>query len=427
MKNKNTAGIIFICLFFLTLALASGLMVAKRTPSQPVGRWRLTTLERPKPTTNKDFLKLIALGYLQGYEKAPSAKNVTVYTAPLTYDGLNFVVSGHSPYACIMDMHGTILHTWRFKTADVIWPDCKREESAQYWRRAYLYPNGDLLAIYEGIGLIKIDKDSNLIWTYTSEKKPHHDLQVMADGRIHILTRETKSIPRLYEKPVLEDYITTLQPDGNPLRHVSLLALVENSAYAKLMENIIAKGDYWGDLFHTNTLEIFDGRQADRSPLFKRGNALISMLIIDTIAIIDLEAQRLVWAMSNGMWRKQHQPTLLENGNFMIFDNLHAPQTSAIIEFEPFSQKITWDYTGDAANRFFSQTCGSCQRLPNGNTLITETDYGRAFEVTPEKRIVWEYLSPFRAGKNKDFIATLPEVIRIDPQNYDFLESAPNK
>jgi len=35
---------------------------------------------------------------------------------------------------------------------------------------------------------------------------------------------------------------------------------------------------------------------------------------------------------------------------------------------------------------------GYAQRLPNGNTLITESSFGRFFEVTKEGEIVWEYV-----------------------------------
>ncbi len=66
-------------------------------------------------------------------------------------------------------------------------------------------------------------------------------------------------------------------------------------------------------------------------------------------------------------------------------------------------------------HRFFSELCGTCQRLPNGNTLITESTRGRAFEVTPDKEIVWEFFNPHRAGENDELIATLFELIRIPP------------
>ena len=38
---------------------------------------------------------------------------------------------------------------------------------------------------------------------------------------------------------------------------------------------------------------------------------------------------------------------------------------------------------------------GNAQRLPNGNTLVCESSYGRFFEVTQEGEIVWEYVNPF--------------------------------
>ena len=34
------------------------------------------------------------------------------------------------------------------------------------------------------------------------------------------------------------------------------------------------------------------------------------------------------------------------------------------------------------------------QRLPNGNTLITESDRGYVFEVTPQKETVWRFANP---------------------------------
>jgi hypothetical protein len=46
------------------------------------------------------------------------------------------------------------------------------------------------------------------------------------------------------------------------------------------------------------------------------------------------------------------------------------------------------------ANRFYSPFISGQQRLPNGNTLITEGSGGRLIEVTPDHEIVWEYISP---------------------------------
>jgi hypothetical protein len=39
--------------------------------------------------------------------------------------------------------------------------------------------------------------------------------------------------------------------------------------------------------------------------------------------------------------------------------------------------------------------------LPNGNTLITESDRGRVFEITPSGEIVWEFFIPEFQKKEK--------------------------
>ena len=48
-----------------------------------------------------------------------------------------------------------------------------------------------------------------------------------------------------------------------------------------------------------------------------------------------------------------------------------------------------------AFSTFYSSFVSSVQRLPNGNTMITEGQDGRIFEITAEHELVWEYLSPY--------------------------------
>jgi len=183
--------------------------------------------------------------------------------------------------------------------------------------------------------------------------------------------------------------------------------------------------------FHTNTLQLFDGHLSDISPLFKKGNALISALYLNTIAIVDLDKEKVVWALEgsvNDLWSGMHEPVLLDNGNILIFDNnWTAPKNkrySRVLEFDPFTKEIVWQYRGGKQQAFFSRTCGTNQRLPNGNTLITESDNGRVFEVTSAGKIVWEYINPHRAGKNNQFIATILHMQRIDQDKISWIDNA---
>jgi hypothetical protein len=50
-----------------------------------------------------------------------------------------------------------------------------------------------------------------------------------------------------------------------------------------------------------------------------------------------------------------------------------------------------WSYTAPRKTDFFAGFMGGAQRLPNGDTLISNGVSGQFFEVTPNKKIVWEY------------------------------------
>jgi hypothetical protein len=67
---------------------------------------------------------------------------------------------------------------------------------------------------------------------------------------------------------------------------------------------------------------------------------------------------------------------------------------SRVIEIDPATNQIVWEYRGEPPFSFYSPVISSAERLPNGNTLICEGSAGRLFEVTPDKEIVWEYINP---------------------------------
>ena len=212
--------------------------------------------------------------------------------------------------------------------------------------------------------------------------------------------------------------MTRLAADGRVLGELSVLEALLDSDYAPLLAGARRRGD----ILHTNTIEVMDGRFAHLDRLYRAGNLLVSMPRLDTIAVIDPERRRVVWAL-NGPWRFQHQPTVLASGNLLIFDNTGHHGDSRVLEIEPLSQRLVWSWAGSPARRFTSYFLGASQRLPNGNTLITEATAGRAFEVEPAGAIVWEYVNPHRAGGDRELIASLLEVVRIgrDELVEDFL------
>jgi hypothetical protein len=124
-----------------------------------------------------------------------------------------------------------------------------------------------------------------------------------------------------------------------------------------------------------------------------------------------MSTEQIVW-VSSGMWLEQHDPEVLDNGDILVFDNRGNNGRSEVIEFDPVTEELDWVYRGDGSS-LFTKMCGASHRLPNGNTLISESDYGRALEVTQDGETVCEFLNPNRAGDRGELIATLFDVTRL--------------
>jgi hypothetical protein len=379
--------------------------------AQTSGVWAKTPRRGAAGLSAHELAELQALGYVGATEEAPDASGVVVYDPESAYAGLNLYNSGHAPEAILMDMNGEVLHRWSLSFAQAF-PDVVPPPGAlgpYAWRRVHLYDNGDLLAIFEGIGIIRIDADSNLIWA--KNNGAHHDIHVMDDTEIFVLTRKTHVVPRFHEwKPVVEDFITVLGPDGVERRSYSILDAVMDSQFEPLMQSTKKSRD----IFHANSIEILDSRYESVSPFFKAGNALVSMRELNFVGIIDLEENRVVWGLPP-LFSGQHDPTFVNGGDLLVLDNKGHHGFTRVVEIDPLTQEIAWGYYGDGSNGFFTSCCGVNQRLPNGNTLITESDGGRAFELTRDNRIVWDFLNPNRGGEDGDLIGRLFEVRRIEP------------
>ena len=387
VRLKPAAGVV--------LVVSLSRLVLASPEASPSGKWR-----RARETAED----VQALPYLQGYRPARDLPRVVERDPGVAYPGLNLYVSGHAAEAVLMDMHGQTLHRWRYPLRR-LWPDLARDPNMaklEYWRRARLLPDGSLLAIYEGQGLVKLDARSQVLWAYRGGI--HHDLDLTPDGTIWALAREGGG-------GALADYAVAFDAAGRLRRKVSILECFARSPWAPLLRRMPAAGD----LLHTNTLEVLDGRFADRDPAFRKGNLLVSVLKLDALAVLDPDRRTVVWART-GSWRRQHQPTFLDDGNLLLFDNLGAgPGRSRVLEIDPRTARTVWQYGGRRNDDLYSKTLGSCQRLPNGNTLITESENGRAVEVTRDGRIVWEFHSPHRAGADGELVAVLFEVVRLPP------------
>ncbi len=327
------------------------------------------------------------------------------------YPGYTLFALRYSTSVYLIDMEGRIMHRWDlpFKKA---FPHPRHVHALAKAiigiEKAQVFPNGDVLVTYTGTrdtpygyGMAKFNKDSELLWAYAANV--HHGFYVdRANGDIHTLTQEfirrpVAKLPYL-TLPVLADYIVTLSPEGEERNRISLLDAFADSPYASMLYHKRINRQDW-DRFHTNAVETLEPDIAPAFPMFKPGYLLISLRNMCALAVIDPASGKVVWAY-NGLWQGQHAAHFLANGHFLLLDNFGyyaaGRPFSRVVEFDPRSLQIVWQFAGNPKQKFYTYAYGRTQRLPNGNTLVAETLNSRIFEITPAQDIVWSFkLSPF--------------------------------
>ena len=343
--------------------------------------------------------KLEALAYL-GFvpdDPDPEKRGVSFHDPARSSKGINlYIPSGYR--ANLIDMEGDVLHTW---TAP--------EEYANGWIMPELSENGDLFVI-DGVGggaervLLKLDWDSRPQWISTFQH--HHDISLAENGDIYTPTKARREITHQSRTlPLLDNSITILTPDGKIKKHISLYDLMGSILNENLLDEAVAKLAGWErtdaekyaaivkdgfDLFHTNTIELLPGDIG----VANKGDLLICMRYRNLIAIIDAETEKVLWLWGPGEVDWPHHPSVLSNGNIMIFDNGAHREYSRLIEVDPNTRKIVWEYKADPPETFYTEGRGAAQELPNGNILITESGKGHVFEITRDGAVVWEFWNP---------------------------------
>ena len=389
-------------------------------------------LEAGQINTTNPVKSLQTLGYASW---TPATGNldktlVTVYDQQASCKGINIYTSEDITY--LVDMKGNILHTWNLKQSD--------DYGGFYC--VELLKNGDLLAIISnGNGFIKLGWDSRIIWE--TNIYGHHDLYVKPNGDIYVLASTSDIVFFMgLPLPIRDDHIVVLTSEGKikdsiPLypafkKHLRPRDIISIYTQAIELDNIlkitmhkIAGKELFEKISslwfsHVNTVEIIN---KDIKGVCKKGDILVSSRDMSLIGILNVEKDQFVWNWGPGFICGQHQPTLLDNGNIMLLDNgWNKRNYSRVIELDPVTKEIEWEYKANPKENFFTYGRGSNQRLPNENTLVTDTCSGRVFEITKDGRIVWEFYNP-RIRKKTQERATIYRMVRItDIENYPKLQ-----
>jgi len=322
----------------------------------------------------------------------PGPLGVRTYKRSACFEGYTLFSSAFGYTEYLIDLNGMVVHTWPITKSQL----------------AELRPDGNLLVDHYGSGLDELAPDGTRVWNW--EGPYHHDFDVQPNGNlVFLISRHEPPRERFYP-PGLEpgamrtDVVVEIGDDGEICWEFSFGDHIQEICDLTGLRLPLPHGERDGtgrvqprglsDWAHTNTIEILqDTPLGRRDPRFRAGNLLFSFRALDIIGIIDRGAERIAWAWGLGTLDGQHQPTMLPDGNILIFDNGTYRGNSVALEIDPVSGNTVWCY--EDGDRFYSPYRSGVQRLPNGNTLICESDAGRIFEVTSGCDIVWDYYSPF--------------------------------
>jgi hypothetical protein len=301
----------------------------------------------------------------------------------------------------LIDMEGQIVHEWHVQTT--LQSYCRLLPNGNL-----IYPSHDRSDVASGkVGLWEIEPDSRVVWHYRC--RTDHDFQILENGHFLINTINETMCPALGPELKRQPYLVEVTRDKELVwewrgeEHLEELErLLSPEGWQHVMDR--AHNEFAFDWAHNNTLQIippnaaYEREKEQGGPArFKPGNIIISYRSVDVIAVIDRQTSEIVWAWGPGELDGQHKPHMLENGRILIFDNGTLRGYSRVIELDPLSGQIEWEYTAEPREAFLSKYISSAQRLPNGNTLICEGAESRLFEVTPGKEIVWQFVNPYRS------------------------------
>ncbi|MCQ4670316.1 aryl-sulfate sulfotransferase [Lactonifactor longoviformis] len=272
------------------------------------------------------------------------------------------------------------------------------------------------------------------------------------NGNTLILVHQTIRNPGISDKKLLDDAMIEVDWEGNILWKWSVSEHFEELGFDEAARNVLFRDPNLrtsdggvGDYLHINCMSYLGpNRWYDSGDQrFKPENIIFDCREANILAILDKETGNIVWKIGPdftaapellklGWIIGQHHFHMIPKGlpgegNLLVFDNggwagYGTPNPgsrigtknalrdySRVLELNPVTLEVVWKLTpkelGHAiptdASKFYSPYVSSAQRLPNGNTLVTEGSDGRVFEVTPEYEIVWEWISPYYSHNEK--------------------------
>lgn len=354
----------------------------------------------------------LALGIFPGSNKwyyidAPDTVKVPVNKPGQVQPGLTLITGiaeDHLLRIKVIDDSGETVHHWDLDWYD-IWPDAThipenqipRGRPGTHIHGSKLMDNGDILFNYENLGLVRIDVCGGPVFRLAYPT--HHSVNFDDKGDIWLpgqinYTEKHPNYPSI-EPPFKDDTVARVSPEGKLLDAVSIMELLADNGYMGMlfMSTLSSRNPRpSGDLFHLNDVEVFP--ESLPEGVFKHGDVMVSLRNINTVLVYDPKTLKIRF-ISIGQVLRQHDPDFIDGNTISVYDNNIQPskknQSSKIVFISALDNSVREYFAGSEQIPFYSKIMGKHQWLDNGNLLVVESFNGRAFELDPDKQLVWSF------------------------------------
>ncbi|MFW5919065.1 MAG: aryl-sulfate sulfotransferase [Halanaeroarchaeum sp.] len=123
------------------------------------------------------------------------------------------------------------------------------------------------------------------------------------------------------------------------------------------------------------------------------GNVQLSVRNFDVVIEVDPDTNEIVDVVgepgNHTVLERQHNPHRIEDAGTMVVAD---SSNDRIVELDVETESTVWEYTGPSGSSL--QWPRDADRLPNGNTLVTDSRNNRILEVDASGEVVWQYEDP---------------------------------
>jgi hypothetical protein len=269
------------------------------------------------------------------------------------------------------------------------------------------YQGGNAFA--KGGGVIALDRSSNeVIWSHTAHRK-YYDVDPVSDDRI-LITAAERSSDQWYA--FIIDWRTNetisrfpVPVDTHDVDKIGKdqFAVADKAAHRAYVYNTSTNSITWeynftqdytpadGGPYETDWTHLNDIDLVSNGSHF-----LLSPRNFDRVMLVNRSTQEITWELGEqGNYSTlfgQHDPVIIDSNPVTILIGDSRNHRAVEYQYRDGSWDQTWVHYGNL------RWPRDVDRLPSGNTIITDTGNDRVVEITPEGDVVWEYTTEGERG-----------------------------